>query len=113
MHRCGKAPQEYSRRFPQEAEKGTRTNMIRTAQAGTVRRVVSTRMPTRWGVFQTLGFERDISNGSRRVETALAIVLGDLTEGAPLLRIHSRCFTGEVLRSRIETRIDNKRIKYD
>jgi 3,4-dihydroxy-2-butanone 4-phosphate synthase/GTP cyclohydrolase II len=73
--------------------------MIRNAQAGIVRRVVSTRMPTKWGVFQTLGFERDISNGSRRVETALAIVLGDLTEGAPLLRIHSQCFTGEVLGS--------------
>ncbi len=73
--------------------------MIRTAQAGTVRRVVSTRMPTRWGEFQTLGFERDISNGSRRIETGLAIILGDLTEDAPLLRVHSQCFTGEVLGS--------------
>jgi 3,4-dihydroxy-2-butanone 4-phosphate synthase/GTP cyclohydrolase II len=73
--------------------------MIRNVEAEIVRRVVSTRMPTKWGVFQTLGFERDISNGSRRVETALAIVLGDLTEGAPLLRIHSQCFTGEVLGS--------------
>src|SRR5436309_8968549 len=69
------------------------------AQAGTVRRVVSTRMPTRWGVFRTLGFEREIANGTRRVETALALVLGDLTEGTPLVRIHSQCFTGEVLGS--------------
>src|SRR5713101_633661 len=73
--------------------------MRRTAQPGTVRRVVSTRMPTRWGMFQTIGFERDLSNGVRHVETALAIVMGDLTEGAPLLRIHSECFTGEVLGS--------------
>ncbi len=73
--------------------------MIPTAQAETVRRVVSTRMPTRWGVFQALVFEREISNGTRRVETALALVLGDLTEGAPLVRIHSQCFTGEVLGS--------------
>ena len=73
--------------------------MIPTAQAVTVRRVVSTRMPTRWGVFQALAFEREISNGTRRVETALALVLGDLTEGAPLVRIHSQCFTGEVLGS--------------
>jgi GTP cyclohydrolase II len=73
--------------------------MIRAAQAETVRRVVSTRMPTRWGEFQTLGFERDISNGSGRIETGVAIVLGDLTEDAPLLRIHSQCFTGEVLGS--------------
>src|SRR5205823_4247603 len=29
----------------------------------------------------------------------LALVLGDLTEGAPLVRIHSQCFTGEVLGS--------------
>ena len=65
----------------------------------TVRRVVSTRMPTRWGAFRILGFEREILNGSRRVETALAMVLGDLTEGAPLVRIHSQCFTGEVLGS--------------
>ena len=101
--------------------------MIPTAQAKTVR-VVSTRMPTRWGDFQALGFEREIANGAekgvrhllceapfgpfrqkvpdpffaagtRRVETALALVLGDLTEGAPLVRIHSQCFTGEVLGS--------------
>jgi GTP cyclohydrolase II len=56
-------------------------------------------MPTKWGMFDAIGFERDVSNGTRRVETALAIVMGDLTEGAPLLRIHSQCFTGEVLGS--------------
>src|SRR5438552_1959253 len=77
----------------------TRTKMIPTAQAETVRRVLSTRMPTKWGLFQALGFEREIANGTRRVETALALVLGDLTEGVPLVRIHSQCFTGEVLGS--------------
>ena len=65
----------------------------------TVRRVVSTQMPTRWGTFQILGFEREILNGSRRVETALVMVMGDLNQGAPLVRIHSECFTGEVLGS--------------
>ena len=64
-----------------------------------VRQVVSTHMPTRWGAFELLGFEREIANGSQRIETALAIVLGDLTQGIPLLRIHSQCFTGEVLGS--------------
>ena len=73
--------------------------MKRTAQAETLRRIVSTRMPTRWGTFQTLGFERKLSNSSARVETALAIVMGDVTQGAPLLRIHSQCFTSEVLGS--------------
>src|SRR6266550_2199400 len=66
---------------------------------GDLRQILSTRLPTRWGVFRTLGFERQIINGSRRTETALAIVLGDLTDGAPLVRIHSQCFTGEVLGS--------------
>src|SRR5882724_10519495 len=65
----------------------------------TVRQVVSTQMPTTWGTFQILGFEREILNGSRRVETALAMVMGDLNQGAPLVRIHSECFTGEVLGS--------------
>ena len=73
--------------------------MKRIAQAETLRRVVSTRMPTRWGRFQTVGFERKLSNGSARVETALAIVLGDVRQGTPLLRIHSQCFTSEVLGS--------------
>jgi GTP cyclohydrolase II len=62
-------------------------------------RIASARMPTKWGMFDAVGFERDVSNGTRRVETALAIVMGDLAEGAPLLRIHSQCFTGEVLGS--------------
>jgi len=56
-------------------------------------------MPTAWGVFQTIGFERPASNGSGQVETALAMVFGDPTEGTPLLRIHSQCMTGEVLGS--------------
>ena len=46
-----------------------------------------------------MAFEREISNGDRRVETALALVLGDVTEDAPLLRIHSQCLTGEMLGS--------------
>src|SRR5258706_814202 len=71
--------------------------MKRVAQAETLRRLASTRMPTRWGTFQTLGFERKLSNGS--VETALAIVLGDVSQGTPLVRIHSQCMTSEVLGS--------------
>jgi GTP cyclohydrolase II len=71
--------------------------MTVAVQAGALWRVVSTRIPTRYAVFQVHGFERDIS--SDQVETALAIVLGDPTESAPLVRIHSQCFTGEVLGS--------------
>ena len=68
------------------------------SQGPTLRRVASTMLPTKWGVFQTIGFERDIPN-SQDVETAIAIILGDLSDDAPLVRIHSQCFTGEVLGS--------------
>jgi GTP cyclohydrolase II len=59
-------------------------------------------MPSRWGDFQAIGFERESTNGHRRIETALALILGDLGDlvaGAPLVRIHSQCVTGEVLGS--------------
>ena len=72
---------------------------MRAAQTGLLWRIASTRMPTRWGMFDAIGYERDVSNGTRRVESALAMIMGDPTEGVPLLRIHSQCFTGEVLGS--------------
>src|SRR5882672_12295073 len=69
------------------------------ARTGALWRLASTRMPTKWGMFTAVGFERDVSNGSRPAETAVALVMGDLTAGTPLLRIHSQCFTGELLGS--------------
>src|SRR4051812_10521152 len=78
---------------------GTTAETMGTAQTETLWRIVSTRMPTKWGMFDAIGFERDISNGSRRAETTLALVMGDLADGVPVLRIHSQCFTGEVLGS--------------
>ncbi len=78
---------------------GTRAKTMRAAHAGALWRIASARMPTRWGTFDVIGFERDASNGTQRVETALAMVMGDLSEGVPLLRIHSQCFTGEMLGS--------------
>src|SRR6266545_3316224 len=56
-------------------------------------------MPTKWGTFRAVGFEREVLNGSRQIESALALVLGDVTKGVPLVRIHSRCLTGEMLGS--------------
>jgi GTP cyclohydrolase II len=61
-----------------------------------VRRIVSTRLPTKSGLFQLVGFERELPG---KIETALALTMGGLTQGAPLLRIHSQCFTGEILGS--------------
>src|SRR5262249_49198366 len=70
-----------------------------TVQSGALWQIASTRMPTKWGMFDAIGFERDIWNGGRKTETALALVIGDLNNGVPLLRIHSQCLTGEVLGS--------------
>jgi GTP cyclohydrolase II len=78
---------------------GTRAKTMRAAHAGALWSIASARMPTRWGTFDVIGFERDVSNGTQRVETALAMVMGDPSEEVPLLRIHSQCFTGEILGS--------------
>src|SRR6266852_4495364 len=74
-------------------------NTMRAAQIAALWRIASTRLPTKWGMFDAIGYERDVSNCTRRVETALAMVMGDPNKGVPLLRIHSQCFTGEVLGS--------------
>ena len=63
-----------------------------------IRQIAATELPTRWGVFRALGFER-WRPGRRSPETALVLVLGDPSLQAPLVRIHSQCITGEVLRS--------------
>jgi GTP cyclohydrolase II len=70
-----------------------------TAHSGALWRIASTRIPTKWGMFDAIGFERDIWNGGRKTKTALALVMGDPSKGAPPLRIHSQCVTGEVLGS--------------
>jgi len=69
------------------------------ARTGTLWRIATARMPTKWGVFEAVGYERDVANRLQGVETALAIVMGDLTQNTPLLRVHSQCFTGEALGS--------------
>lgn len=63
-------------------------------------------LPTRWGSFRIFGFEGGGFEGSvvgeRRVDTAVALVMGDVTPTvgtAPLVRIHSQCLTGDVLGS--------------
>src|SRR5258708_36315742 len=61
-----------------------------------VRRIVAARLPTKSGLFQLVGYELELHG---KIETALALRMGDLTRGAPLLRIHSQCFTGEILGS--------------
>src|SRR5262245_40590889 len=67
--------------------------------AARLRRVTSTRLPTRWGVFQTIAFERDHPSDRGQVETAVVLSMGDISTGTPLLRIHSQCLTGELFGS--------------
>src|SRR6202161_2627798 len=73
--------------------------MKATPETSMLWRVATARMPTKWGMFHALGFKREMTSGVPGVETALAIVMGDLSEDAPLLRLHSQCFTGEALGS--------------
>jgi len=63
-----------------------------------VRQVASADFPTRWGKFRILGFEGEFGE-DRRVETAVALVMGDIQGAPPLVRIHSQCLTGDVFGS--------------
>ena len=63
-----------------------------------VRQVASADFPTRWGKFRILGFEGEIGD-DHRLETAVALVMGDIHSSAPLVRIHSQCLTGDVFGS--------------
>jgi len=79
------------------SERPKRNRRLRAGQSS-VARVASTRLPTMFGVFDLVGFER-ANMAKREPETALVMMLGDLQNRAPLLRIHSQCLTGEVLGS--------------
>jgi GTP cyclohydrolase II len=70
-----------------------------TSQTGTLWRIASTRLSTKWGIFDAMRFERESWTPGRTAEWALALKLGDLSQGAPLLRVHSQCLTGEVFGS--------------
>ncbi len=65
-----------------------------------IQQVASADFPTRWGQFRIYGFRAEFgSDGSHRVEEAVALVMGDVTSEAPLVRIHSQCLTGDVFHS--------------
>lgn len=58
-------------------------------------KVARAKLPTRYGTFEILGFENEVDG-----EQAVAIVNGRLNgSAAPLVRIHSQCFTGDTLHS--------------
>ena len=74
-----------------------------------VRKLADADFPTRWGHFRILGFEGVASNPepcndampapARRIETAIALVMGDIHSAPPVVRIHSQCLTGDVFHS--------------
>jgi GTP cyclohydrolase II len=75
-----------------------------------VRKLADADFPTRWGHFRILGFEGFVANPepcndqipapARRVESAIALVMGDIATSEPtVVRIHSQCLTGDVFHS--------------
>ncbi|QNI33704.1 GTP cyclohydrolase II [Alloacidobacterium dinghuense] len=74
-----------------------------------VKKVADADFPTRWGHFRILGFEGVVAhpepcNGNtpapaKRIEAAVALVMGDIHSEPPIIRIHSQCLTGDVFHS--------------
>src|SRR5271163_3897077 len=74
-----------------------------------VKKVADADFPTRWGHFRILGFEGTrvdaepcgpgMTAVSRKIEGAVALVMGDIHHGPPVVRIHSQCLTGDVFGS--------------
>jgi GTP cyclohydrolase II len=74
-----------------------------------VTKIADADFPTRWGHFRILGFEGVIANPEpcngnapapvKRIEGAVALVMGDIHTKPPIIRIHSQCLTGDVFHS--------------
>jgi GTP cyclohydrolase II len=79
-----------------------------------VRKLADADFPTRWGQFRILGFEGVVADPEPcneenlaprlRVESAIALVMGDIVpakpgDPPPIVRIHSQCLTGDVFHS--------------
>jgi GTP cyclohydrolase II len=80
-----------------------------TMPFASVRKLADADFPTRWGHFRILGFEATIAAPEPcndaipapavRVESAIALVMGDIHSAPPIVRIHSQCLTGDVFHS--------------
>jgi GTP cyclohydrolase II len=74
-----------------------------------VRKLADADFPTRWGHFRILGFEATVAAPAPcndaipapavRIESAIALVMGNIHSGPPIVRIHSQCLTGDVFHS--------------
>ena len=74
-----------------------------------IRKVAEADFPTRWAHFRILGFEGILEHTTpataddpapqKTIESAVALVLGDIHTTPPIVRIHSQCLTGDVFHS--------------
>jgi GTP cyclohydrolase II len=72
-------------------------------------KLADTALPTRWGQFRILGFRGVLSGvepcsscdepAAHEHQEAVALVMGDVLSAPPLVRVHSRCLTGDVFHS--------------
>ena len=67
----------------------------RRAREKLVERIAEAELPTKWGTFRILAY--DVKYDSQQ---PIVLVMGDVsTAAAPLVRLHSSCFTGDLLDS--------------
>ncbi len=78
-----------------------------------LKKIADADFPTRWGHFRIMGFEGTREHPlachigdtpiEKKVEGAVALVMGDIRpeapDGPPIVRIHSQCLTGDVFGS--------------
>jgi GTP cyclohydrolase II len=72
------------------------------AESMKLTQIADVSFPTIWADFRLLAF-RGMPLGNEedpeRLETAVALVLGDIHSSPPIVRIHSQCTTGDVFHS--------------
>ena len=67
-----------------------------------LKQIAQVEFPTRWTDFHLLAFEGTYMSSDKkekRIQTALALIAGNLHHEAPVVRIHSQCATGDVFHS--------------
>jgi GTP cyclohydrolase II len=68
----------------------------------TLKQIADVNFPTGWADFRLLAFESVQASDQTREEgldTALALLLGDIRSSPPVVRVHSQCTTGDVFHS--------------
>jgi 3,4-dihydroxy 2-butanone 4-phosphate synthase / GTP cyclohydrolase II len=75
---------------------GTIADLIayRLRRDGFVKRVTSAKLPTPWAQFTVYGYQDELNKNEH-----VALVLGDISRGPVLVRMHSECLTGDALHS--------------